>query len=224
MLGHEDRVAGPHRFGRFEPLIGVELRGMVEVGIEVSLALPVPLAAVGEGGDVEVKKHPKFQVLPGRLLGRRPRHRPVAGRRCGTGQRYGKQAIKIDRQVIGRIGMAPWNVVTSAVLYIKARTEGTIPEQEAKSISHETTFEQDIDDTEVLRMALGSHRAGRLAVTAARAARSDGPSQGTVRRFQDDHPVQDVAGTRRHRPGIVAGRRGDALSSASGRLKILHEV
>jgi DNA polymerase-4 len=36
-------------------------------------------------------------------------------------------------------------------LYIKARTEGTIPEQEAKSISHETTFERDIDDTEVLR-------------------------------------------------------------------------
>ena len=69
-----------------------------------------------------------------------------------------------------------------------------VPEREAKSISHETTFEQDIDDLDVLRawlVDLTEQVAWRLRRHGLR--RSNRPSEGPFRRLFLDYPFADIA-------------------------------
>ena len=74
-----------------------------------------------------------------------------------------------------------------------------VPEREAKSISHETTFEHGHRRSGgTAGLALGSDGAGGLAAAAARTARQSGPPQGPLRRLLYDHSLTDIARTYGH--------------------------
>ena len=93
-----------------------------------------------------------------------------------------------------------------------------VPDREAKSVSHETTFAEDVSDVEVL------HAWGvELSEQVARRLRRHGPAranraiEGPLQRFSDNHPLHDLARCHQRHSGDLWGRRRDARIATSQR-------
>ena len=118
----------------------------------------------------------------------------------GVGRQGSKVFQRLGIRTVGQLRQWPMETLTShfgsqgehlwqLAHGIDDRT--VVPEREAKSISHETTFEQDIDDAGgAAGLAAGLDRAGGLAAPAARTARPSGPPQGAFRRLLHRSPAR----------------------------------
>ena len=144
----------------------------------------------------------------------------------GVGKQSSKVFQRLGIRTIGQLRQWPLDVLQSRFgsngEYLWQLAHGiddrpVVPEREAKSISHETTFEHDIArHGSVAGLAGGPDRAGRLPTAAARAARPDGAAQGAVRRLLPDHPLPDACRSPRT-SRRNCGRRPTSCSASGSR-------
>ena len=129
-------------------------------------------------------------------------HRPVAVSAIG----------RVCKSRLGQSGEHLWNLAHGR------DDRPVVPDHEAKSISHETTFAVDIADRAVLRAwLLGVDRSGRAAVASPSVARTHRATEDPLRRFPNYYPKPNVArGHRLDRRVVASGRRTARHAIAEG--------
>ena len=193
---------------KIKQTIHQELRLVVSVGVASNKFLAKIASDIGKPDGFVVVEPGQEQEFLDPL--------PVE-RLWGVGKQGSKVFERLGIRTIGQLRQWPMETLVSRFgsqgEYLWQLAHGiddrpVVPEREAKSISHETTFEEDVDDMEVLRawlLDLTEQVGGE--VTAERAARSHSAVEGAFRRLLDNYPQPDLAGAHGHHGRTVAGRQ-----------------